>query len=73
MIGEPLLGLTGIINVYQNKESSTNLIFPVKTTVMLMSLVTLILVSWLRIKLYGRNRNMSEENAVGNRPPKHNL
>ena len=50
MIGEPLIGLPPLFNVYLNEKQSQNLIFPVKTTLMLVSLITLISTSWLWTK-----------------------
>ena len=62
MIGEPLIGLPSLVNVYLNEEQSRNLIFPVKTSLMMVSLITLISTSWIwkKFRRWKDDRNISQ-------------
>ena len=62
IIGEPTIGLPSIVNVYKNKDRAKNLIFPAKTVLMFISLVTLITVSHVRKKLRKLDTNSKEQN-----------
>ena len=62
MIGEPLIGLPPLVNVYLNEEQSRNLIFPVKTSLMMVSLITLVSTSWIwkNFRRWKDDRNISQ-------------
>ena len=64
VIGEPLIGLPSLVNVYQNEEESRHLIFPVKTTLMLSSLITLIFTSWIWIRIRQRKHGRNDQKYV---------
>ena len=64
VIGEPLIGLPSLINVYQNQEESKYLIFPVKTSLMLVSLITLISTSWIWTRICQRKHGRSDQQYV---------
>ena len=64
VIGEPLIGLPSLVNVYQNQEESRYLIFPVKTTLMLASLVTLISTSWIWTRMRQRKHGRNDQQYV---------
>ena len=67
MIGEPTIGLPSMVNVYKNKEENKNLIFPVKTVLMLISLMTLVTISWIRKKHHERNGRNVQQDVAFNR------
>ncbi len=60
MIGEPTVGLPSVVNVYKG-EVENNLVFPVKTILMLISLTTLITISRIRRRLYRNNGDTLQE------------
>ena len=66
MIGEPLIGLPPVVNVYQNEDESRHLIFPAKTSLMLLSLITLISTSWFWTKIRKRrDMHNNQQNVQG--------
>ena len=64
VIGEPTIGLPSIVNVYKNKEESKHLLFPVKTALMVVSLITLLATSCIsKMRHGGNNQNVQEKIA----------